>query len=248
MHKERAQPANSHSPNCLARWLAIWVGLNSTGGAFLEEFRLQAAFGKKVRAWSQHKQGDPISCRFPIASRSGLEIRSLIHTALPKAAQNFVRFSYWRFAPLPTRTKAAPPPQVAHPRHRDFTLTLLRRVGYDLQAVLEGWGISLSRSASQGRLRPEMLGPANMRYGCGGFTDDPYAMAATLRRWIVEQLFASRVGHIGSALSVTEIVAALWIAVMRQPGTTLRDRDRFILSKGHAALALYAAMRWKGSI
>ena len=87
-----------------------------------------------------------------------------------------------------------------------------------------------------------------MRYGDGGSTDDLYAMAARLRRWIIEQSFASKVGHIGSALSVVDIVAALWGAVMRQPGTTLPDRDRFILSKGHAALALYAAMRWKGVI
>ena len=87
-----------------------------------------------------------------------------------------------------------------------------------------------------------------MLYGDGGSTDDLYAMATSLRRWIVEQSFASKVGHIGSALSVVDIVAALWGAVLRQPGTTLPDRDRFILSKGHSALALYAAMRWKGVI
>ena len=85
-----------------------------------------------------------------------------------------------------------------------------------------------------------------MRHGRGDSTDLLRAMAATLRRWIVEQSFASGVGHIGSALSVVDVVAALWGAVMRQPGTRLPDRDRFILSKGHAATALYAALAYRG--
>jgi transketolase len=69
-------------------------------------------------------------------------------------------------------------------------------------------------------------------------------MAATLRRWIIERSFAAGVGHIGSALSIADLVAVLWGAVLRQPGTTDPYRDRFILSKGHACLALYAAMRY----
>jgi transketolase len=71
-------------------------------------------------------------------------------------------------------------------------------------------------------------------------------MARALRRWIVEQSLASTVGHVGSALSIVDIVAALWEGTMRGPGTQAEDRDRFILSKGHAALALYSALRWKG--
>jgi transketolase len=73
-------------------------------------------------------------------------------------------------------------------------------------------------------------------------------MAATMRRWIIEQSFAAHVGHIGSALSIVEITAALWGAVMRRPGTRAPDRDRFILAKGHASLALYAALRWIGRL
>jgi transketolase len=71
-------------------------------------------------------------------------------------------------------------------------------------------------------------------------------MARALRRWIVEQSLASTVGHVGSALSIVDIVAALWEGTMRGPGTEDEHRDRFILSKGHAALALYGALRWKG--
>ena len=74
--------------------------------------------------------------------------------------------------------------------------------------------------------------------------DDLEAMSATIRRWVVEQAFDSRVGHIGSALSIVEILAVLWGGVMRDPGTEDPERDRFVLAKGHAALALYATLRW----
>jgi transketolase len=73
-------------------------------------------------------------------------------------------------------------------------------------------------------------------------------MSATLRRWVVEQAVASRVGHIGSALSVVEILAVLWGRVLREPASASPDRDRFLLTKGHAALALYAALRYLGHI
>lgn len=71
-------------------------------------------------------------------------------------------------------------------------------------------------------------------------------MARTMRRWILEQSLDSGVGHVGSALSIVEIVAALWEGLMRHPGTQEADRDRFVLGKGHAALALYAALRFRG--
>jgi transketolase len=71
-------------------------------------------------------------------------------------------------------------------------------------------------------------------------------VAQVLRRWIVEQSWRSGVGHIGSALSVSDILAVLWEAVMQGPATESPDRDRFILSKGHAALALYAILRRRG--
>jgi len=69
--------------------------------------------------------------------------------------------------------------------------------------------------------------------------------ARTFRRWIIEQSRRSNVGHVASALSIADIMAVLWGAVMKAPGTGRPDRDRFILAKGHAALALYCALRWK---
>jgi transketolase len=52
-------------------------------------------------------------------------------------------------------------------------------------------------------------------------------------------------GHIGSALSIADILAALFGATLRGEG---EDRERFILSKGHAVLALYAALCETGQL
>jgi transketolase len=54
------------------------------------------------------------------------------------------------------------------------------------------------------------------------------------------------VGHIGSALSIVELLSVLYERVLRISGPHDSERDRFILSKGHAALALYAALHLKG--
>ncbi len=87
-----------------------------------------------------------------------------------------------------------------------------------------------------------------MKPAIGDDRDALPVIAGTWRRWIIEQSFASNVGHIGSALSVVEMMAVLWARVLRSPGSDDPDRDRFVLAKGHAALALYCAMRWKGLI
>ncbi|MDQ7784125.1 MAG: transketolase [Desulfomonilaceae bacterium] len=67
-----------------------------------------------------------------------------------------------------------------------------------------------------------------------------------IRRIVIDESKRANVGHIGSALSIADIVAVLFNGVMRSPGTDDPNRDRFILSKGHAALALYAALYLKG--
>lgn len=56
------------------------------------------------------------------------------------------------------------------------------------------------------------------------------------------------VGHIGSSLSVADIVAALYDEVLRIEAPGDPERDRFVLSKGHAVLALYAAFFLRGWI
>jgi transketolase len=69
-----------------------------------------------------------------------------------------------------------------------------------------------------------------------------------IRKIILEQSKRAHVGHIGSGLSVADIVAALYDGVMNVPTPDDPERDRLILSKGHAALALYAALYMKGWI
>jgi transketolase len=72
--------------------------------------------------------------------------------------------------------------------------------------------------------------------------------AAAIRRTIIEQSKRAGVGHIGSALSVADLLAALFTGVLRGEGPDDPDRDRFVLSKGHAALALYAALAEAGRL
>jgi transketolase len=56
------------------------------------------------------------------------------------------------------------------------------------------------------------------------------------------------VGHIGSALSVVDLLAALYGGVLEARSATDPERDRFVLSKGHAALALYSALHATGRL
>ena len=70
--------------------------------------------------------------------------------------------------------------------------------------------------------------------------------ARRIRQIVIEQSKRAHVGHIGSALSVADIVAALYGAILRIADPADPDRDRFVLSKGHASLALYAALSLRG--
>jgi transketolase len=70
--------------------------------------------------------------------------------------------------------------------------------------------------------------------------------AKQIRRIILEQSKRAHVGHIGSALSVADIIAALYGGVLRVDDPKDPERDRFVLSKGHAMLAVYAAFFLRG--
>ena len=67
-----------------------------------------------------------------------------------------------------------------------------------------------------------------------------------MRRLILDHAHRARVGHIGSALSIADIVGTLYGTVLRACAPRDPDRDRVILSKGHGALALYAALFLRG--
>lgn len=70
------------------------------------------------------------------------------------------------------------------------------------------------------------------------------ARATRIRRLSLEMVTRAKASHIGSALSIADIVAVLYGEVMRydpaRPGWA--DRDRLLLSKGHACVAIYAAL------
>lgn len=74
------------------------------------------------------------------------------------------------------------------------------------------------------------------------------AMAREIRRIVLEQSHRAGVGHIGSALCVADIVAALYGGVLAGVDPTDDDRDRVVISKGHAVLAFYAALLLRGWI
>jgi transketolase len=69
-----------------------------------------------------------------------------------------------------------------------------------------------------------------------------------MRRMILTESKRVNVGHIGSSLSIVDILSALYGGVLRADAPDDPDRDRFVLSKGHAALALYATLVLKGWI
>jgi transketolase len=79
-------------------------------------------------------------------------------------------------------------------------------------------------------------------------TTSHHILSRRIRRTILEQSKRAAVGHIGSALSVADLLAALFADALRIPSPEDPERDRFVLSKGHAALALYAALQATGRL
>ena len=73
--------------------------------------------------------------------------------------------------------------------------------------------------------------------------------ARVLRRHIIEMTTAARSGHPTSSLSATEVVTAIYFGGFlnyRADEPDWAERDRFIMSKGHAVPVLYAAMAEAG--
>jgi transketolase len=73
-------------------------------------------------------------------------------------------------------------------------------------------------------------------------------LAYEIRRSVIDESMRAGVGHIGSALSIADLLAALYGRVLRIGEAGEPERDRFVLSKGHAALGLYAALAATGRI
>ena len=69
-----------------------------------------------------------------------------------------------------------------------------------------------------------------------------------IRKDIVSMIYRAKSGHPGGSLSAVEILTALYFDQMNIDPTNpkMEDRDRFVLSKGHAAPALYATLSERG--
>lgn len=74
------------------------------------------------------------------------------------------------------------------------------------------------------------------------------SLARRVRGRLVEMSHAARAPHLGSSLSCVELLVAAYFGALRVDPEQPRDplRDRFILSKGHAAPALYAVLAERG--
>ena len=77
---------------------------------------------------------------------------------------------------------------------------------------------------------------------------DTHKLATTIRRHALRMVHRAKASHIGSALSIADILAVLYGSVLRLDPADPRweGRDRFILSKGHACVAVYAALAARG--
>ena len=72
--------------------------------------------------------------------------------------------------------------------------------------------------------------------------------ACKIRMGIIEGVHSAKSGHPGGSLSIAEILTYLYFKAMNiDPENPKKaDRDRFVLSKGHAAPALYSALAYRG--
>lgn len=73
-------------------------------------------------------------------------------------------------------------------------------------------------------------------------------LAWKIRRHGIEMTHLSGGSHIGAVMSVADIIAVLYADILqyRPEDSMWADRDRFILSKGHAGVAIYAALAESG--
>ena len=95
------------------------------------------------------------------------------------------------------------------------------------------------------RASPQTTSPSN-RFNLS--TAELKDTAKKLRRHVVTMIAAAGSGHPGGPLSAADVITALYFKILRYnpENPQWSDRDRFILSKGHAAPILYAALAEAG--
>jgi transketolase len=74
------------------------------------------------------------------------------------------------------------------------------------------------------------------------------AIARDLRVWSLKMIHEAASGHPGGSLSLAELITAFYFKLLKHEpkNPSWRERDRFVLSKGHGVPALYAAMAMSG--
>lgn len=77
---------------------------------------------------------------------------------------------------------------------------------------------------------------------------DLQAKALQVRKLILQAVHTAGAGHVGGPLSMVEIAVAMYFKILRiDPKNPLwPDRDRYVLSKGHSCIALYATLALRG--
>lgn len=77
---------------------------------------------------------------------------------------------------------------------------------------------------------------------------ESYDLARRIRGQALNMVYRAKASHIGSALSICDIVAVLYSKILNLTASapSAPSRDRFILSKGHACVAVYAALAETG--
>jgi len=88
----------------------------------------------------------------------------------------------------------------------------------------------------------------NHNYFTGRDVEALQEKAQDIRRDILEMICKAKAGHPGGSLSAADIITALYFHVLNvdPKNPDWEDRDRFILSKGHACPAQYAALAERG--
>lgn len=86
------------------------------------------------------------------------------------------------------------------------------------------------------------MNPVDCSDGYGSIVTQ--SLACEIRTDVLRMVHRARASHVGSCFSIADILAVLYGQVMRCriDDTLWTDRDRFILSKGHAAAAVYATL------
>jgi len=73
-------------------------------------------------------------------------------------------------------------------------------------------------------------------------------IATEIRKHVVQMVYKAKSSHVGCCLSIVDLLTVLYFRILNiDPKSPMSDeRDRFILSKGHAVAALYATLAKKG--